>query len=87
MSKWYVSEGHPDHGIISDDGRLIAMVTTDEDNPQEPEEVLHNAALLAAAPELLAALKRLLNYCNNHSDYDAIGEADRAIANAEGRGE
>lgn len=44
-------------------------------------------ALMAAAPELLAALKRLVEYCNNHSDYDAIGEADRAIAKAEGRSE
>lgn len=50
-------------------------------------EAWANARLMAAAPELLAALKRLVEYCNNHSDYDAIGEADDAIAKAEGRGE
>jgi hypothetical protein len=44
-----------------------------------------NGRLIAAAPELLAALKRLVEYCDNHSDYDSIGEACRAIVAAEGR--
>jgi len=51
------------------------------------ETALANARLIAAAPELLAALKRLVDYCNNHSDYDAIGAADGAIRKAEGRDE
>lgn len=57
------------------------------DSPWNPDRVEHDARLIAAAPELLAALKRLVEYCDNHSDYDAIGEADRVIAKAEGRGE
>ena len=93
MGKWSVSEGHPDHGIISGDGRLIAMVTTDEDNPQEPEEVRQNAALLAAAPELLVALRLcrtlLAEWVDSGSadqaDSDAVRIASAAISKAEGR--
>jgi len=46
-----------------------------------------NARLIAAAPDLLAALKRLVDYCDNHSDYDSIGAACAAIAKAEGSDE
>ena len=56
------------------------------DNWSDPEGE-SNARLIAASPDLLAALKRLVEYCNNHSDYDAIGEADAAISKAEGRSE
>lgn len=42
--------------------------------------------LHSAAPELLAALKRLLAcVCDEHDDYDAVGQAMLAIVRAEGR--
>lgn len=95
MSKWFVSEGHPDHGIVDDQGRLVAMVTTDEDNPQEPEQVLANAKLIASSPDLLAACKDALDYFmstrhgrdwrqNGGTEHELLAEA---IAKAEGRGE
>ena len=90
MSKWFVSEGHPDHGIVDDQGRLVAMVTTDEDNPQEPEQVLANAKLIASSPDLLVALKSVaaahacIESCDMPEWLDAV---EWAIAKAEGRGE
>lgn len=98
MAIWRVNEGSPDHGIIDENGHLIAMVTTDEDQPQEPEEVLRNAVLIAAAPEMFA----LLRECSTAlaevlSDVDSSGlecqeqwacvaECKKVIAKAEGRG-
>ena len=49
------------------------------------DEVLANAALIAAAPELLEALK-WLRTCEERGDLEeAIAAADAAIAKAEGR--
>lgn len=88
MDTWRVNEGYPDHGIIDQHGHLIAMVTTDEDRPQEPDEVLRNAVLIAAAPELLTALKGVaaahncIESCDMPEWLDAV---ESAIAKAEGR--
>lgn len=48
-----------------------------------PEEGAANAHLIAAAPELLAALKLLLSGAHDHQP--GIAEAEAAIAKAEGR--
>lgn len=93
MAKWFVSEGHPDHGIVDEQGVLVAMVTTDEDSPQEPEQVLANAKLIAAAPELLrgcqAAAAYLIDPASKHASnrQEAAKIILDAIAKAEGRDE
>jgi len=43
-----------------------------------------NCSLISAAPDMLAALKRIIAD-DDRSDYDAIGEAMRAVAKAEGK--
>lgn len=63
----------------------IANVFADEDDP----EMLANARLIAAAPELLQELKRLLSMWEKaigwEKDYMDMGDAARAaIAKAEG---
>lgn len=88
MDTWRVSEGYPDHGIIDQHGHLIAMVTTDEDRPQEPDEVLRNAVLIAAAPELLRACREFEEAMAGCGDLNvALDTALLAIDKAEGRGE
>ncbi len=62
--------------FIVDDLPGRAVIATVEHQPNLPE----NARLIAAAPELLAALKKL-RY--DHGDLTAILEADAAIAKAE----
>lgn len=55
-------------------------------------EAWDNARLIAAAPELLAALKELVHYDEGSSEqgsygHDVLQLCKRAIAKAEGRGE
>ena len=58
---------------------------------RDGEEALANARLIAAAPDLLAALKGMLDHCALHSDdrdgqaHDAWINAQAAIARAEGK--
>jgi len=81
---WRLSDGSPDVGVVTDE-KLIAMVTNDEDSPMDVDEQLANSRLVAAAPDLLAALRRLLARSFDGDDYDATSEAEAAIAKAEGR--
>ena len=74
MSQWFLNPDGlyrrgPDHGIVDEQHRLVAMVTFDEDNPQEADEVLANAHLIAAAPELLAALKDIIDCAHINTPY------------------
>jgi hypothetical protein len=54
-----------------------------------PEEQQANAALISAAPELLASLHEILEYTDcmdGHEDWPRIREAaEKAVAKAEGR--
>lgn len=78
---WWV-DADPGEGVEVHDGfGRTASVWGEEDTATA------NARLIAAAPDLLAALRRLVDYCDNHSDYDSIGAACAAIAKAEGRDE
>jgi hypothetical protein len=65
------------------DGFSIAVVCSGS-----PDQTLADAALIAAAPELLDALRSIVNTCNVRIDDPRIkyfDEARAAIAKAEGR--
>ena len=87
----YMYRRGPDYCVADEQHRLLAMVTFDEDKPQEPDEVIANARLIASAPELLATLKemvmlRCLGGATPEND-SATQRAVIAINKAEGRGE
>lgn len=59
---WTIADDNGiDIGIIArkqgKGGQMVAMATVDEDVPQDDDERLSNARLIAAAPDLLAACK------------------------------
>ena len=66
--------------ITDTDGNIICL-TWDSEFPEETDEA--NAQLIAAAPELLEALKRVLDNLNEPDKIICI--AERAIAKAEGK--
>jgi hypothetical protein len=67
---WKLNFSNAEPAVTDYDNVMIAIVTTDEDKPQETEEVLANGRLIAAAPELLAAIKGLLDA----GEYDDAGD-------------
>lgn len=83
---------------IIGNGQIIAVIhhdpdiqTADEedidgDNVVWTAEDLANARLIAAAPELLAALEAMLDAPDDDSRYNAALDARAAIARAKGRG-
>jgi hypothetical protein len=90
---WAAPSDHSygDIGIVAD-SRLLAMVTNDEDQPIADSEQMANARLMAAAPELLAAISTLVGIAETDCMDDksnvwrsAMIAADAAIAKAEGR--
>ena len=46
--------------IMAANGLIVAASCCDDDAPQDPQEVLANARLIAAAPEMAEALRDLL---------------------------
>lgn len=74
-SELRVITDYPDETFIAD----LCLSGAPED---EIEQVRANARLIAAAPELLAALKQLVNDNLNQANCDI---AEAAIAKAEGR--
>lgn len=46
-------------GLLDNKGRVMALLVYDEEEPQTSDEWLANAQLIAAAPDLLAEVKRL----------------------------
>jgi hypothetical protein len=73
---WFVSETL----AVGPAGQIIACVRTDHSQAQA------NARLIAAAPELLAALKRIRGSAKRNvvNPDEIFFVADRAIAKAEG---
>lgn len=74
---WFVSDEYT--GIVVDsDGLRVAAAY--KDKPYEP----HDARLIAAAPELLEALERIINDDRAAVDRDDYLFAKEAIAKAKG---
>lgn len=64
--------------------RLVAEVSFGFFEPAESEQHA-NARLIAAAPDLLAACRRLRSVINDHVSLADVDALDSAIAKAEGR--
>lgn len=79
-----------DWSIHGADGYVVASIP-DDDEYGRPEEDPANAALITAAPDLLAALKRLVQWVDPHATPGCnrnecdVKFAEEAIAKAEGR--
>jgi hypothetical protein len=86
---WIVFDNGADHQIFNADQNVwIADAKKyDESNPDEVAEAIANARLIAAAPDLLAALKMLLESSDRDpkGEEDAYQAAETAIAKTEGR--
>lgn len=87
---WMVSPRTPgiiirDYTPISDEGELIASAHGYSNSGYFPsdEEGVANARLIAAAPELYASLKEMLEWCIWDTEYAARARA--ALAKAEGK--
>ncbi len=79
-------------GDSKDDCRDIVNIAIVERNKnviegwRSKEEAIANARLIAAAPEMLEALKTVVRYAQKSGDTSlAIGRAMNAIAKAEGK--
>lgn len=54
-------------GVLTQEGDIIADISMVAEDFRDPEQALADARLIAAAPDLLAALKRLVR-CVSHMD-------------------
>lgn len=73
---------------VGHNGLMVCMVAHSAKEPDQKETALANAALIAAAPDLLEALERLLGKAYKQNFNDAYPEicdqAELAIAKAKG---
>jgi len=71
--------------IVDADGEYVAPATLSRyhDDRTDPEAIA-NARLIAAAPDLLAALRDLVNFTAQHNQGKYVMAARAAIAKAEG---
>ena len=84
---WVASEGHPtDVWHVDSDARQFSIVVSrhEADYNMPVEEVQANARLIAAAPELLAALQRLSVLADSAGHPFMKTVAQEAIAKATG---
>jgi hypothetical protein len=72
-----------------DNGSLLSVfangeIVCDCDFPSDPERATANARLIAAAPELLAALQMMCSEWGDDQDWDGMRQACAVIAKAKG---
>ena len=72
---------HSGHDIRDDKGHMVAIVHNPASNPAEGARI---AALMAAAPELLAALEAVLELHIAHHNHPTHAAARATIARAKG---
>lgn len=85
--------GPVDDTVVTDaDGKEVAAIDGDYNSPDEWPRMEANARLIAAAPELLGALRFILafyepgqTYLDTNAWKQAEASARRAVAKAEGR--
>ncbi len=70
--------------VLTPDGELLALTFAGHDRKRQPADA--NARLIAAAPELLAALEKMIEPYGPADDCWQIREARAAIAKARGEG-
>jgi len=78
---WQVDEAWNDYYIVYEKGNIAELVSPTDMNDAE---FIANVHLMAAAPELLAALKVLVNELG-YMEYAEFDDARAAIAKAEGK--
>lgn len=89
---WIIGDCHPDNGavrITSKKDHVCVLLNLPDDEASEEEnreQVKANARLIAAAPELLSALKDLFKQCamthRYWGDGDNTRQADEAVERA-----
>ena len=80
---WYVAlDSDDDMFVSSDDGKTICEIAHSRDFTDPAKECVANAALISAAPDLLASMEGLLNALHSHTTHPAIIAARAAIAKA-----
>ncbi len=83
----YTEHSWSDTSICDDNGRQLALISiegeaTEETQDALSEEALGNARLMAAAPDLLIALKAVVSVADRNTDEFILARA--AIARADG---
>jgi len=76
--------GHTQGPWAIDDRPGSDWVFIEPDVCQIPRGAVHNAALIAAAPDMLAVLEALVNVTDEGSYYAVADDARAAIARAKG---
>ena len=91
---WRTTLAYDDPVIVDHNNTIIAIAVLDSNDPKELETIVANARLIAAAPELLAALNQVLDVLTLRMDWqsipgleDAVEFATEVINKAEGRSE
>ena len=91
---WRTTLAYDDPVIVDHNNTIIAIAVLDSNDPKELETIVANARLIAAAPELLAALREIADECNRRlrkgedsGDRLTLQLCKAAIAKAEGRSE